>query len=111
MANQRERAWRDYDGREWVGFAPREKQAFVTGFLAGAGLAEAELAASGEADSGRVHGALDSLTRAGAQRFAHGSMVYATQLDEFYWWENHVPVRLYLALRHINDGMRRGAER
>jgi len=35
-------------------------------------------------------------------RFPFGQMVCATQLDEFYWWDNHVPTPLYLALRDIN---------
>ena len=109
-ARQTERAWRDYDGREWVGIAPREQQAFVSGFLAGAGLAEVEAATGGDADSARLHGVVDSLARSGGLRFAHGSTVYATRLNEFYWWENHVPVRLYLALRQINQGMRSGEE-
>jgi len=33
-------------------------------------------------------------------------MVYATQLDEFYWWANHVPTPLYLALRDINGRLK-----
>jgi hypothetical protein len=32
-------------------------------------------------------------------------MVYATQLDEFYWWDNHIPIPLYLALSSINQRM------
>jgi len=36
-------------------------------------------------------------------------MVYVTQLDEFYWWENHLPVPLYVALRDI-DGRLKGHE-
>ena len=109
-SRQGDRAWRDLDGREWVGFTPREKQAYVAGFLTGAGLAEAEAATRGAADSTRLHAALDSLARAGALRFAYGAMVYANQLDEFYWWANHVPVRLYLALNQINERMRGGGE-
>jgi hypothetical protein len=45
---------------------------------------------------------VDSLYRGGALRFPFGHMVYATQLDEFYWWDNHVPIPLYLALSSIN---------
>jgi hypothetical protein len=28
-----------------------------------------------------------------------------TQLDEYYWWDNHVPIPLYLALTNINQRM------
>ena len=47
--------------------------------------------------------------RAGRLRFPFGHMVYVTQLDEFYWWENHLPVPLYVALRDI-DGRLKGHE-
>jgi hypothetical protein len=110
-ARQDDTPWREYDGHQWASFAPKEKQAYVAGFLAGTGLAAAEAAAGAAADSARVHGVLDSLERSGGLRFAYGHMVYANQLDEFYWWDNHVPIRLYLALRDINDGMHRGLER
>jgi hypothetical protein len=36
-----------YDGHEWQGFAPGEKQAYLAGFLAGAGLMQAEAVAGG----------------------------------------------------------------
>lgn len=102
--------WREYDGRAWAAFAPREKQAYVAGFLGGAGLSDAAAVTGASADSGAIHHALDSLYRAGALRFAYGEMVYATQLDEFYWWENHVPVPIYLELRELNEKMRKGQE-
>ncbi len=109
-APQGARVWREYDGHAWVGFAPREKQAYVAGFLAGTGLSDAAAVAGASADSGALHHALDSLYGAGALRYAYGEMVYATQLDEFYWWENHVPVPLYLELRELNERMRKGQE-
>jgi hypothetical protein len=88
------------DGRDWTQFAPKEKQAFVTGFLAGA----ANVAA--DADTAAIRRRVDSLYRGGALRFPFGHMVYATQLDEFYWWDNHVPIPLYLALSSINQRLK-----
>ena len=105
--SQEGRRWVQYDGREWTQFLPREKQAYVAGFLAGGALADAQ--AAGAADSTAVHRAVDSLVRAGRLRFPFGHMVYVTQLDEFYWWENHLPVPLYVALRDI-DGRLKGHE-
>jgi len=32
-----------------------------------------------------------------------GHTTYQTQLNESYWWENHVPTRLYLALQDIDQ--------
>jgi len=36
--------------------------------------------------------------------------VYAARLGDFYWWENHKPERLYLALRDINQRMRQAEQ-
>jgi len=104
-AHQAERGWRAYDGREWAQFAPKEKQAYVAGFLAGGALADAEQVAPG--DSAALRRGLDSLARGGVLRFPFGHFVYANQLDEFYWWDNHVPVPLYLALRDVNRRLKR----
>jgi drug/metabolite transporter (DMT)-like permease len=100
-ASQAPRRWMALDGRDWTQFSPREKQAFVAGFLAGAGGA-----AAGTADTAVLRRTVDSLSRGGALRYPFGHMVYATQLDEFYWWENHVPIPLYVALSSINQGLR-----
>lgn len=110
LARQAERPWREYDGRAWLAFAPGEKQAYLAGFLTGAGLAQAQAVAGGEADSARVGAVLDSLDRAGALQFAHGGNVYAARLSDLYWYENHRSVRLYLALRQLNQGMRQAEQ-
>ena len=102
---QTERGWAAFDGRERTRFSPAEKRAYVAGFLAGAALADAERA--GAADSTALRAAVDSLFRGGELRFPFGETVYATQLDELYWWENHVPTRLYLALRDINQRLKK----
>ena len=111
-ASQDERRWVALDGRDWSQFAPREKRAYVAGFLAGVGLADGEQEgkAGGTAaspDSAALRRTVDSLYRVGGLRFPFGHMVYATQLDEFYWWDNHVPTPLYLALRDINGRLKR----
>jgi hypothetical protein len=95
-----ERGWAAYDGRDWRGFAPAEKRAYVIGFLTGGAVADAgRVGAEGPA---AVAKKIDSLSRGGGLRFPFGHTVYQTQLDEYYWWENHVPTRLYLALWDIN---------
>jgi hypothetical protein len=100
-AAQEPRRWVTFDGRDWTAFAPKEKQAYVAGFLAGAADA-----AAGSRDTAVIRTTVDSLYRAGALQFPFGHMVYANQLDEFYWWENHVPTPLYLALSSINQRLR-----
>ena len=104
-AAQERRGWVTLDGRDWSRFAPREKQAWVAGFLAGAAGG-----AMSTTDTAVIRGAVDSLYRAGGLRFPFGTMVYATQLDEFYWWENHIPIPLYLALSSINQRMRQQSQ-
>lgn len=88
------------DGRDWTQFAPQQKQAYVAGFLAGAAAA-----ATSNPDTAVIRATVDSLSQAGGLRFPLGHMVYATQLDEFYWWDNHIPIPLYLALSSINQRM------
>jgi hypothetical protein len=97
-AVQEPRRWVALDGRDWTSFAPREKQAYVAGFLAGAAGA-----AANTPDTAVIRGSVDSLYRAGALRFPFGHMVYANQLDEFYWWDNHISVPLFVALASINQ--------
>jgi hypothetical protein len=97
-AAQEPRRWVTLDGRDWAAFEPKEKQAYVAGFLAGAANAAAPIR-----DTGAVRAAVDSLYRTGKLQFPFGHMVYANQLDEFYWWDNHVPTPLYLALSSINQ--------
>ncbi len=104
-ASQEPRRWVALDGRDWTQFAPKEKQAYVAGFLAGAAGGGAG-ATSAATDTALLRRTVDSLYRARSLRFPFGHMVYANQLDEFYWWDNHVPVPLYLALWSINQRLR-----
>lgn len=104
QASQESRRWVALDGRDWTQFAPGEKRAYIAGFLTGVGLADGERRAAQEVppDTAALRQRVDSLYRVGGLRFPFGQMVYATQLDEFYWWENHAATPLYLALRDIN---------
>ena len=103
-AAQEPRRWVKLDGRDWTRFAPQQKQAYVAGFLAGAAAA-----ATSNPDTAVIRATVDSLYQAGGLRFPLGHMVYATQLDEFYWWDNHIPIPLYLALSSINQRMNQHA--
>jgi hypothetical protein len=101
-AAEEARRWTTLDGRDWTQFMPKEKEAYVAGFLAGAANA-----AASTSDTAVIRKTVDSLYRAGALQFPFGHMVYANQLDEFYWWDNHIPVPLYLALSTINQRLRK----
>ena len=101
-AAQEPRRWNTLDGRDWTQFAPKEKEAYVAGFLAGAANAAARAS-----DTAVIRTTVDSLYRLGALAFPFGHMVYANQLDEFYWWDNHVPIPLYLAMSAVNQRLRK----
>jgi hypothetical protein len=100
-AAQEPRRWTALDGRDWTQFAPKEKEAYVAGFLAGAANA-----AASTGDTVVIRTTVDSLYRTGALQFPFGHRVYANQLDEFYWWDNHVPIPLYLAMSSVNQRLR-----
>jgi hypothetical protein len=100
-AAQEPRRWVAVDGRDWAGFAPKEKQAYVVGFLSGAAAA-----VSRSGDTAVTRTSVEALSRGGGLQFPFGPMVYVTQLDEFYWWENQVPTPVYVALLSINQRLR-----
>ncbi len=94
--------WNVASGITWAQYNPDQKLAYLQGFLAGSGLADAERAA-GTADTVALGAALDSLVRWGGLRFAYGAWVYASQLDDHYWWETHTNTRMLFTLREINQ--------
>ena len=100
-AAQEPRRWTAVDGRDWAGFAPREKQAYVVGFLAGAAAAGVK-----SSDTAVTRTSVEALSQGGGLQFPFGPMVYVTQLDEFYWWDNQVRTPVYLALLSINQRLR-----
>lgn len=95
------RRWMTLDGRDWSHFSPKEKEAYVAGFLAGSANA-----AASTGDTAVIRTTVDSLYRTGTLPFPFGQALYANQLVEFYWWDNHVPIPLYLAMSAINQRLR-----
>jgi hypothetical protein len=93
-------------GAYWAGLTGTEKQAYVSGFLAGAlseQVREIAVAAHRVADSGSVRRALmDSLRASHGVRFPFAPAVYTSQLDDFYWWQDHVAIPIDDALVLIN---------
>src|SRR2546426_1362039 len=87
--------WAAYDGRDWRGFTPAEKRAYVAGLLSGSALAGGGRAGAGSpAAVGRI---IDSLSRGGGLPFPFGHTVYVTPLGEDYWWGHHKAPPLELA--------------
>jgi hypothetical protein len=80
------------DGAYWTRLTPAEQQIYLQGFVAGAA---AEQAGS--------HGPpADSLREGHLLHFPFGPTVYAAQLNDFYWWQNHAAMPIADAMRQIN---------
>jgi hypothetical protein len=80
------------DGTYWSHLTSAEKRIYLAGFVAGAA-AEQAGAAGMPADSLRGRHALD---------FAFAPSVYAAEIDDFYWWEDHTSTPIVEAMRQIN---------
>jgi hypothetical protein len=96
-------------GEYWGSLAPRERQAYLTGFLAGAAAEQARAgaeAAGRAGDSAAVSsGAIAAMRAARQLHFRFAPPVYSAQVDDFYWWKNHAPVPIVDAMIHINREM------
>jgi hypothetical protein len=85
------------DGTYWGHLTAAEKRIYLAGFVAGAAAEQAGAAGGVSADSLRGRHALD---------FAFSPTVYAAQIDDFYWWEDHTSTPIVEAMRQINTGSR-----
>jgi hypothetical protein len=81
------------DGAYWTRLSPAEKQIYLQGFVAGAAAEQARAAGGTPVDSLRDRHAL---------HFAFSPPVYAAQMDDFYWWQNHTATPIVDAMRQIN---------
>jgi hypothetical protein len=82
--------------------------AYVDGFLAGAGFAQAAGAwpARGAVpDSAGLRDTMATLHRSGRFRFPFGANVYVTRLNDYYWWENHRPLPIWYAFWEVNTSL------
>lgn len=97
-------------GQDWAGFGFREKELYLSGFLAGAGAEQtrALATASGTApDSSAISSAaIERLHAAKQLRYSYAPSVYSAQIDDFYWWRNHVDVPIVDVMITINRQMK-----
>jgi hypothetical protein len=87
-----------WTGAEWAALSGREKALYLSGFIAGAATAQARAAqaaprrapASPSGDSSaRASATIAQLRRVGQLEYSYAASVYAAQIDDFYWWEDH----------------------
>ncbi|MEO6057260.1 MAG: hypothetical protein ABIQ49_10510 [Gemmatimonadales bacterium] len=103
-----DRHWSERTGDDWRAYGPQEQVAYVDGFLAGAGFAQA--AEHGAirgmtADSAGLRDTVATLTRTGRFRFPYAANVYVVRLNDYYWWENHRPLPTWYAFWEVNTSL------
>jgi hypothetical protein len=77
-------------GKDWKGFGPKEKEAYLAGFIAGAAVVRSDPArANADTTPSRQ---IDALRAAKQLPFPYSVSVYASQIDDYYWWANHLDV-------------------
>lgn len=98
------------NGVDWAAYSPREKQAYLSGFIAGAGAEQARaraVLAGDSLDSSAVSSsAITRLKDEKQLRFSYAPSVYAAQIDDFYWWEDHRQIPIVDVMVTINRQMR-----
>lgn len=90
-AAMREQGPTQLAGRDWHDFGPKEKDAYVAGFIAGAAVRGTAAAVSVDTTPSK---AIEAVRAAKQLPFPYSVSVYASQIDDYYWWENHLDVPL-----------------
>jgi hypothetical protein len=96
-----------YDGHRWKALSEEAKMALLSGFLIGAAFEQGVGAAAG--DETPAPEALEALRRQGGIRFRFAPNVYKARLEDFYRYEDRLPVPVYRALFLINEQILRDA--
>jgi hypothetical protein len=87
-------------GRDWQRFGPKEKEAYLAGFIAGAATVHGS---AGVANTDTTPSKTIDVMRATKQLpYPYSVSVYASQIDDFYWWENHLDVPIVDVLARTN---------
>lgn len=94
----------EYDGRDWKAMPEQAKLAYVAGFLAGA-LSQQGLDRHRVNPRVSVDAAVAEITRAHGETFPLGNSVYKNVLDDYYFYRNNLPTKIYRALMDRNAEM------
>lgn len=87
-----------WTGAEWAVLSGREKELYLSGFIAGAATEQARAAqaaprrapaSASDDSSAHASATIAQLRRAGQLEYSYAPSVYAAQIDDFYWWEDH----------------------
>jgi hypothetical protein len=91
-------------GRDWKGFGPKEKEAYLAGFIAGA--ASVRGSATETNTDTTPSKSIDVMRAAKQLPFPYSVSVYASQIDDYYWWENHLDVPIVDVMARTNLQLR-----
>ena len=91
-------------GRDWQGFGPKEKEAYLAGFISGA--ATAQCSSTAVSTDTTPSKAIDVMRAAKQLPYPYSVSVYASQIDDYYWWENHLDVPIVDVLARTNFQLR-----
>jgi hypothetical protein len=93
----------------WKAYGSQEKQAYLSGFIAGTAAEQVFAAARAEGgtpDSAAVSsGAITKLYAGKQLHFPYAPSVYSVQLDDFFWWTNHAATPIVDAMISTNRQM------
>jgi len=87
-------------GRDWQGFGPKEKEAYLAGFIAGAAVVRGNSAEQGTDTTPSK--SIDVMRAAKQLPFPYSVSVYASQIDDYYWWQNHLDVPIVDVMARTN---------
>jgi hypothetical protein len=91
-------------GRDWQKFGPKEKEAYLAGFIAGAATVHSTVGtASTDTTPSK---AIDAQRAAKELPFPYSVSVYASQIDDFYWWQNHLDIPIVDVMVRTNLQLR-----
>ena len=91
-------------GRDWQKFGPKEKEAYLAGFIAGAATVHSSAgAASTDTTPSK---SIDVMRAAKELPFPYSVSVYESQLDDFYWWQNHLDIPIVDVMARTNLQLR-----
>jgi len=91
-------------GRDWQKFGPKEKEAYLAGFIAGAAAIRSN--AGGANPDTTPSRAIDGMRAAKELPFPYSVSVYASQIDDFYWWQNHLDIPIVDVMARTNLQLR-----
>jgi hypothetical protein len=91
-------------GRDWQKFGPKEKEAYLAGFIAGAATVRGSAGDAGTDTTPSA--AIEAMRAAKELPFPYSVSVYASQIDDFYWWQNHLDVPIVDVMARTNLQLR-----